>query len=100
MLVNELKMQFGVEIPSNKITQNLVQHGIEFKPFGVSFEVKRSCGQRFLILKYERESDGSDGCILWVEIAVPAVTPYRTNALTMRNDDSDSYLQSDGTGIE
>ncbi len=100
MLVKELKMQFGVEIPSNKITQNLVQHGIELKTFGVSFEVKRSCGQRFLILKYERESDGSDGCITWVEIAVPAVTQYRTNALTVRNDDSDSYLQSDGTTIE
>ncbi len=100
MLVNELKMQFGVEIPLNKITQNLVQHGIELKTLGVSFEVKRSCRQRFLILKYEHESDGSDGCILWVEITVPAVTPYRTNVLIMRNGDSDSYLQSDGTGIE
>ncbi len=100
MLVNELKMQFGVEIPANKITQNLVQHGIELKTFGVSFEVKRSCGQRFLILKYERESDGSDGCILWVEIAVPAVTTHRTNALIMRNDDSDGYFKSDGTTIE
>ncbi len=100
MLVNELKMQFGVEIPANKITQNLVQHGIELKTFGVNFETKRSCGQRFLILKYERESDGSDGCILWVEIAVPAVTPYRTNALIVRNGDIDGYLKSDGTGIE
>ncbi len=71
MLVNELKMQFGAEILSNKITQSLDQHGIELKTFGVNFETKRSCGQRFLILEYEHEIDGSDG-----------------------------YLQSDGTGIE
>ena len=100
MLVGELKMQFGVEIPSNKITQNLVQHGIELKGFGVTFEIKRSCGQRFLILKYNCESDSSDGCSLWVEIAVTAVTPYLTNALTMRYGDSDSCCESDGTALK
>ncbi len=62
MLVGKLKMQFGVKIPSNKITQNLVQHGIELKSFGVTFEIKRSCGQRFIILKYDRKSDSIDGC--------------------------------------
>ncbi len=100
MLVGKLKMQFGVEIPSNKITQNLVQHGIELKNFGVTFEVKRSCGQRFLILKYDRESDNSDGCSLWVEIAVTAVTPYLTNALPMRSGDSDGCCESDGTALK
>ncbi|MCM1168293.1 MAG: helicase RepA family protein [Ruminococcus sp.] len=99
-LVNELKMQFGIEIPSNKITQNLVQHGMELKTLGVTFEVKRSCGQRFLILKYDRESDSSDGCSLWVEIAVTAVTPYSANALPMRIDDSDGSSGSDGTTIK
>ncbi|MDE6031471.1 MAG: helicase RepA family protein, partial [Oscillospiraceae bacterium] len=99
-LVKELKMQFGIEIPSNKITQNLVQHGIELKSFGVTFEIKRSCGQRFLILKYDRESDSSDGCSLWVELAVTAVTPYLANALTMRNDDSDGCYESDGTPLK
>ena len=100
MLVGELKMQFGVEIPSNKITQNLVQHGIELKGFGVTFEIKRSCGQRFLILKYNCESDSSDGCSLWVEIAVTAVTPQLANALTMRYGDSDGSLGSDGTTLK
>ena len=97
MLVGELKMQFGVEIPSNKITQNLVQHGIELKNFGVTFEIKRSCGQRFLILKYDRGSDSSDGSPLWVEIAVTAVTSMIANALPMRADDSDGSCVSDGT---
>ena len=97
MLVGELKTQFGVEIPSNKITQNLVQHGIELKNFGVTFEIKRSCGQRFLILKYDRGSDSSDGSQLWVEIAVTAVTPMIANALPMRADDSDGSCESDGT---
>lgn len=100
MLVEELKMQFEIDIPSNKITQNLVQHGIELKSFGVTFEVKRSCGQRFLILKYNHKSDSSDGCSLWVEIAVTAVTPHLTRALPMRLDDSDSCLESDGTAPE
>ena len=93
-LVCELKNQFDVEIPANKITQNLVQHGIELKNFGVTFEVKRSCGQRFLILKYDCKSDSSDGSFLWVELAVPAVTPILTNALTMRVEDSDSSFES------
>ena len=96
-LVSELKNQFGVKIPTNKITQNLVQHGIELKKFGVTFEVKRSCGLRFLILKYDRDSDSSDGSFMWIEIAVTAVTPNSTNALTMRIDDSDGSLDSAGT---
>ncbi len=100
ILVDELKKQFGVEIPSNKITQNLVQHGIELKSFGVTFEIKRSCGQRFIILKYDLESDSSDGCSLWVEIAVTAVTPYLANALTMRNGNSDGCYESDGTALK
>lgn len=100
LLVGELKMQFGVEIPSNKITQNLVQHGIELKSFGVTFEIKRSCGQRFIILKYDRESDSSDGSLLWVELAVTAVTPYLANALTMRFDNSDGSYESDGTALK
>lgn len=100
MLVGELKMQFGVEIPSNKITQNLVQHGIELKGFGVTFEIKRSCGQRFIVLKYDRKSDSSDGSLLWVELAVTAVTPCLVNALPMRNDNSDGSLESDGTALK
>ncbi len=100
MLVGEMKMQFGVEIPSNKITQNLVQHGIELKSFGVTFEIKRSCGQRFIVLKYDHKSDSSDGCQLWVEIAVTAVTPYLANALTMRITDSDGCYESDGTALK
>ena len=97
MLVNELKIQYGVEIPSNKITQNLIQHGIELKGYGVTTEIKRSSGQRFIILNYDRKSDSSDGCHLWVEIAVTAVTPIVTNALPMRIFDSDGSFESDGT---
>lgn len=83
MLVNELKTQYGVEIPSNKITQNLVQHGVELKGYGVTIEIRRSAEQRFIFLNYERKSDSGDGCHLWVEIAVTAVTPIVTNALPM-----------------
>ena len=100
MLVGELKMQFGVEIPSNKITQNLVQHGIGLKSFGVTFEIKRSCGQRFIVLKYNHKSDSSDGSLLWVELAVTAVTPCLANALPMRITDSDGCCGSDGTALK
>ncbi len=100
LLVGELKMQFDVEIPSNKITQNLVQHGIELKSFGVTFEIKRSCGQRFIILKYDCESDSSDGSLLWVEIAVTAVTPHLENAFIIRNGDSDGCCESDGSALK
>ncbi len=100
MLVGELKMQFGVEIPSNKITQNLVQHGIELKSFGVTFEIKRSCGQRFIVLKYDHKSDSSDGSLLWVELAVTAVTPHLENALIIRHGDSDGCCESDGTTLK
>ena len=93
-LVCELKNQFDVEIPANKITQNLVQHRIELKNFGVTFKVKRSYGQRFLILKYSHDSDSSDGSFLWVEIAVPAITPILANALTMLVEDSDGSFES------
>ncbi len=96
-LVNELKIQYSVEISSNKITQNLIQHGIELKGYGVTIEIKRSSGQRFIILNYDRKSDSSDGCHLWVEIAVTAVTPIVTNALPMRIFDSDGSFESDGT---
>ena len=100
LLVGELKMQFGIEIPSNRITQNLVQHGIELKSYGVTFEIKRSCGQRFIILNYDRESDSSDGRVLWVEIAVTAVTPHLANALPVRIKGSDGCCGSDGTALK
>lgn len=63
MLVGELKIQYSIDIPSNKITQNIVQHGIELREYGVTFEIKRSGGQRFIILNYNRKSDSSDGSL-------------------------------------
>ncbi|MCM1059907.1 MAG: hypothetical protein NC452_06400 [Eubacterium sp.] len=83
-LVGELKIHYGIEIPPNKITQNLVLRGIELKGYDVTIEIKRSSGQRFIILDYNRKSGGSDGCHLWVEIAVTVVTLIVTNALPMR----------------
>lgn len=63
----------------------------------MTIKIKRLSEQRFIILDYDRKSDGSDGCHLWVEIAVTAVTPIVTNALPMRIFDSDGSLESDGT---
>lgn len=55
---------------------------------------------RFLIMKYDLNSDSSDGSFMWVEIAVTAVTPTITNALTMRNDESDGSFKSTSTIAE
>ena len=70
---------------------------IKLKSYDVKIITKRSCWQRFIILNYDCKSDSSDGCHLWFEIAVTAVTPIVTNALPTRIFDSDGSFKSDGT---
>lgn len=53
-----------------------------------------------IILNYSCKSASSDGCHLWVEIAVTAVTPIVINALPMRILDSDGSFESDDTAAK
>lgn len=45
-------------------------------------------------------NDSSDGCHMWVEIAVTVVTPIVIKALLVRINDSDGSLESDGTATK
>ena len=62
---------------SNRVKKDLIQHAYELLDYGVTFESKRSNGQRIIILNYDMKSDSSDGRNLMpkeCENADPAVT--------------------------
>lgn len=90
-LAQKIFLQFGVEIPPNRITQHIVQHGYELQAFGVKFEIKRSHGSRFIILKYDHNGDSSDSCGVRVDTAVTAVHQSVESILTS------SFKTGDGT---
>ena len=58
-LANELSKTLCKEIFSNCIKKELMHHAYELQSYGVTFESKRSNGQRIIILKYDLKSDSS-----------------------------------------
>lgn len=56
-LANELSKTLCKEIFSNCIKKELMRHAYELQGYGVTFESKRSNGQRIIILKYDLKSD-------------------------------------------
>ena len=77
-----LKAKFGGEYFANRLTRDLFRKAYELRDLGVTFEPKRSNGQRLLLLRYDKNSDSSDGKILMPkqpQTADPAVTPDSTN---------------------
>ena len=76
-LASELSEQLHKEIFANHIKKELMKHAYELQRYGVTFESKRSNGQRVIILKYDLKSDTSDGKNLMpeaVKFTDPAVT--------------------------
>ena len=76
-LCSLLKAKFGGEYFANRLTRNLFRKAYELRDLGVTFEPKRSNGQRLLLLHYDKNSDSSDGKMLMPEqpqIADPTVT--------------------------
>ncbi|MBQ6661786.1 MAG: AAA family ATPase [Lachnospiraceae bacterium] len=72
-----LKDRFGGEYFVNRLTRDMFKHAYELRDLGVIFEPKRSNGQRLLLLRYDKNSDSSDGKILMSEqpqTADPTVT--------------------------
>ena len=72
-----LKDRFGSEYFANRLTRDMFKHAYELRDLGVTFEPKRSNGQRLLLLHYDKNSDSSDGKMLMPEqpqIADPTVT--------------------------
>lgn len=60
-LASELSRIFCKEIFANHIKKELMKHAYELQSYGVIFESRRSNGQRVIILKYDKNSDTSDG---------------------------------------
>lgn len=80
-LANELSKTLCKEIFSNCIKKELMHHAYELQSYGVTFESKRSNGQRIIILKYDLKSDSSATKKLMPDVcknADPAVTETDT----------------------
>ena len=76
-LAEKLSALLDKEMFSNRVKKDLIQHAYELLDYGVTFESKRSNGQRIIILNYVMKSDSSDGRNLMpkeCENADPAVT--------------------------
>ncbi|MBR1863696.1 MAG: AAA family ATPase [Ruminococcus sp.] len=77
-----LKDRFGGEYFANRLTRDLFRHAYVLRDLGVTFEPKRSNGQRLLLLRYDKNSDSSDGKTLMPEqpqTADHTVTPDNTD---------------------
>lgn len=75
-LAEKLSALLDKEMFSNRVKKDLIQHAYELLDYGVTFESKRSNGQRIIILNYDPKSDSSDGRNLMAEVcenADPAV---------------------------
>lgn len=76
-LAEKLSALLDKEMFSSRVKKDLIQHAYELLDYGVTFESKRSNGQRIIILNYDMKSDSSDGRNLMpkeCENADPAVT--------------------------
>ena len=76
-LATELSKTLCKEIFSNCIKKELMRHAYELQGYGVTFNSKRSNGQRLIILKYDLKSDSSAAKKLMPDVcknADPAVT--------------------------
>ena len=97
-----LKEKYGGEYFANRLTRNMFRHAYELRDLGVTFEVKRSNGQRLLLIGYDKNSDGSDGKNLMPEhahTADPTVTECFGNAeissLSVEGDGIDTSISTD-----
>lgn len=84
-LASELSKILCKEIFANHIKKELMKHAYELQKYGVTFESKRSNGQRIIILKYDLKSDSSDGKNLMSE-AVKTTDPAVTERSSERSE--------------
>jgi hypothetical protein len=80
----------------------MFRHAYELRDLGVTFEVKRSNGQRLLLISYDKNSDSSDGKNLMLEhahTADPTVTECSESAeissLSVEGDGSSTSISTD-----
>ena len=83
-LAEKLSALLHKEVFSNRVKKDLIQHAYELLDYGVTFESKRSNGQRIIILNYDMKSDSSDGRNIMPEVcenAAPAVPVENSETL-------------------
>lgn len=102
-LCEKLKGKFGGEFYPNHLTRDFFKHAYELHGYGVSFEHKRSNGQRILKLSYSADSDGSDGKKLMpaeLKVTDPTVTVQDVerskNVENTEFSDTDNIFEGDG----
>ena len=102
-LCEKLKSSFGGEYFPNRVTRELFRHAYELRGYGISFEHKRSNGQRILKLSYSADSDGSDGKKLipaQLKVIDPTVTVQETEPLknieNTGSSENDKISEGDG----
>ena len=79
-LASELSKKLCKEIFANHIKKELMKHAYELQSYGVTFESKRSNGQRIIVLKYDLKSDTSDGKNL-----MPEAVKFTDHTVTERS---------------
>ena len=85
-LAEKLSALLHKEVFSNRVKKDLIQHAYELLDYGVTFESKRSNGQRIIILNYDMKSDSSDGRNLMPEVCENAATAVPVeNSETLEN---------------
>lgn len=99
-LAEKLSALLDKEVFSNRVKKDLIQHAYELLDYGVTFESKRSNGQRIIILNYDMKSDSSDGRKLMSEMCEntdPAVLV--DNSETLENP-LNTFLSIDDSEID
>lgn len=94
----QLNSRFGLTVPSNMISKELMQHGIELQGYGVTFELHRSHGKRWIELKYDRSGDSGAGLMLCPVSSCPAGTREPSNPLDTSSELGDGRTSGDGSG--
>ncbi len=84
-----LKAKFGGEYFANRLTRDMFRKAYELRDLGVTFEPKRSNGQRLLLLRYDKNSDSSDGKML-----MPEQPQTADPTVTMESDDCSETVEN------
>lgn len=95
----ELEKRFRMRLPSNMFSKKLMQHGYELRGYGVSFEIKRSHGKRWLELTYDPSGDSSNGRLLYPESCCPADTRSCEKPLDTLSEQGDGSAVGDTTRV-
>ena len=94
-----LKEKYGGEYFANRLTRDMFRHAYELRDLGVTFEVKRSNGQRLLLISYDKNSDGKNLMPEQVQTADPTVTECSESAeissLSVEGDGSSTSISND-----